>query len=147
LNGPAWAVASLLGIGRLRPAPGTWASAAVLPAVLLGPWGCLALGFGFSLAGLWAVSRLPAAREDPGWVVVDEAAGQCLALACLPAGTGWWGVLLAFALFRATDILKPGPIGWADRLEGSLGVMLDDILAGALAGAAILVLRGAGWAG
>lgn len=141
---PALLVATLLGVGRLRPAPGTWASAVVLPAALLGPWWCLALGISFSLAGLWAVSRLPEARKDPGWVVADEAAGQCLTLAALPAGASFWWVLAGFALFRAADILKPGPIGWADRMGGSLGVMLDDILAGLLAAAVLLALRGAG---
>jgi len=138
---PAMAVASLLGIGRLRPAPGTWGSLAVLPAALFGPWWCLALGVGFSLAGFWAVSALPEAREDPGWVVADEAAGQCLALTALPAGASFWWVLAAFAAFRLLDILKPGPIGWADRMKGSFGVMLDDVLAGLVAGAALLVLR------
>jgi phosphatidylglycerophosphatase A len=137
----AFAVASLCGVGRLRPAPGTWASLVVLPAALLGPWWCLAFGIAFSLAGLWAVSRLPEAREDPGWVVADEAAGQCLALAALPAGASFWWILAGFALFRAADILKPGPIGWADRMGGSLGVMLDDILAGLLAGAVLLGAR------
>lgn len=130
---PAVAVASLCGIGRMRLAPGTWASLAVLPAALLGPWWCLALGVGFTLIGLWAVSRLPEARQDPGWVVVDEAAGQCLALAALPAGASFWWVLAGFLLFRAFDILKPGPVGWADRMEGSFGVMLDDVLAGLMA--------------
>ncbi|HEY8614183.1 MAG TPA: phosphatidylglycerophosphatase A [Roseomonas sp.] len=141
------AVASLCGIGRLRPAPGTWASAAVLPAALLGPWWCLALGIGFSVAGVWAVSRLPEAQDDPGWVVADEAAGQCLALAALPMGASGWWVLAGFALFRAFDILKPGPVGWADRMSGNLGVMLDDILAGLLAASALLALRVAGAAG
>jgi len=137
-------VASLLGLGYLRPAPGTWASAAVLPAAMLGPWWCLALGIGFTLAGLWAASRLPEARDDPGWVVADEAAGQCLALAALPwdASIGW--VLAGFALFRGFDILKPGPIGWADRMGGPVGVMLDDVLAGLMAAAALVALRFAG---
>ena len=130
---PAVAVASLCGIGRMRLAPGTWASLAVLPAALLGPWWCLVLGVGFTLIGLWAVSRLPEARQDPGWMVVDEAAGQCLALAALPAGASFWWVLAGFLLFRAFDILKPGPVGWADRMEGSFGVMLDDVLAGLMA--------------
>lgn len=139
--GPAMAVASLCGLGRLRPAPGTWASVAVLPAALLGPWWCLALGVGFALLGFWAVSCLPEAREDPGWVVADEASGQCLALAALPAGASFWWVLAGFALFRVLDILKPGPVGWADRMEGSLGVMLDDVLAGLMAAG----LLGLGW--
>lgn len=129
------------GIGRLRPAPGTWGSAAVLPAVLLGPLPCLALALALGAAGWWALRREAEAAEDPGWVVVDESAGQLLALAALPAGAGWPGVALAFALFRALDILKPGPVGWADRQPGALGVMLDDVLAGAIAAALILLAR------
>ena len=138
-------VASLGGIGHLRPAPGTWGSAAVLPAALLGPLPCLLLAIAFAVSGLWAASRLSEARDDPGWVVVDEAAGQCLALACLPAGAPWWGVLLAFALFRILDVAKPGPVGWADRQEGATGIMLDDLIAGAMAGAALLAARAGGW--
>jgi phosphatidylglycerophosphatase A len=137
------AVATLCGVGRLRVAPGTWASLVVLPAALLGPWWCLALGITFCLGGFWAVSSLREAQEDPGWVVVDEAAGQCLALAALPAGASFWWVLAGFALFRAADIVKPGPIGWADRMGGSLGVMLDDILAGIFSCGVLLAARAA----
>ena len=144
----AKAVTTLGGLGRLRLAPGTWGSAAVLPAVLLGPLPCLLLALLLALAGIWAVRAVLGTETsmDPGWVVVDEGAGQLLALAALPAGAGWAGVLLAFALFRALDILKPGPVGWADRQPGVLGVMLDDLVAGALAGAVILLLRAA-WPG
>lgn len=134
-------MATLGGIGGLRPAPGTWGSAAVLPAAVLGPLPCLALAVLLGTAGWWALRREPAAADDPAWVVVDEGAGQLLALAALPAGAGWLGVALAFALFRAFDILKPGPVGWADRQPGAVGVMLDDVIAGAMAGAMILLVR------
>ena len=139
----AYAVATLGGIGRLRPAPGTWGSAAVLPAVLLGPWACLALSLLLTVAGYWATRRMLGddTAADPSWVVVDEGAGQVLALAALPAGVGAPGVLLAFLLFRLFDITKPGPVGWADRQHGARGVMLDDIIAGALAAALILLSR------
>lgn len=137
---PAMAVATLGGVGRLRPGPGTWGSLVVLPAALLGAPACLALAAATALAGWWAVGALPAAAEDPGWIVVDEAAGMLLALAALPAGGGWTGVALAFLLFRAFDILKPWPVSWADGLPGATGVMLDDILAGAMAGAVLIVL-------
>lgn len=61
-----------------------------------------------------------------------------LALTFLPPL--WWLVLLAFALFRLLDILKPGPIGWLDReVKGGLGVMLDDLLAGAVVGIVLYV--------
>jgi phosphatidylglycerophosphatase A len=129
-------VASLGGIGFLRPAPGSWGSAAVLPLAFAPAWVALLAAALFTAAGFWAIARLPTAGEDPGWVVVDEAAGQSLALACAPAGL--FGALLAFALFRAFDILKPGPVGWADRRPGAVGVMGDDLIAGALAGAILL---------
>ncbi|WP_376092184.1 phosphatidylglycerophosphatase A [Roseomonas sp. CCTCC AB2023176] len=64
----------------------------------------------------------------------------------LPSGGGALvGVVLAFALFRLFDIAKPGPVGWADRRAGAMGVMLDDVIAGAMAGAVIVAVRAAGW--
>lgn len=131
------AIASLGGIGFLRPAPGTWGSLAVLPLALLPGWVALLAALIFTAAGYWALTRLPETGSDPGWVVVDEAAGQSLALA---AAGGWLGVALAFALFRLFDIWKPGPVGWADRQPGPFGVMADDVIAGAMAGGAVLIL-------
>jgi phosphatidylglycerophosphatase A len=118
----------------------------MLPAVLLGPVACLALALAVALAGWVAVRGVLAqgGEQDPGWIVVDEAAGMLLALAALPAGAGWLWVAAAFALFRAFDILKPWPVSWADGLHGATGVMLDDVLAGALAGA-LLLLAGRLW--
>jgi phosphatidylglycerophosphatase A len=138
---PARFVATLGGVGLLRPAPGTWGSLLVLPVHWLGPWWCLGLAAVLELLGFWAVRRLPNAAQDPSWVVVDEGAGQLLALAALPFTTGWLGVPLAFILFRFFDITKPGPVGWADRHHGVAGVMLDDLCAGALAGLVLLALR------
>lgn len=140
---PAKAVATLGGIGLVRPAPGTWASAMVLPLAWLGPLPCLGLAALFLAAGFWAVRRLSreGAERDPGWVVVDEGAGQLLALAAIPAGAPGLWVVLAFLLFRIFDILKWGPVGWADRRKGSFWVMLDDLLAGAMAAGTILALR------
>ena len=57
------------------------------------------------------------------------------------------GLLLAFALFRLFDITKPGPIGWADRQPGALGIMLDDVLAGLLAALLLYAARRAGLEG
>lgn len=134
-------IASLGGVGHLRPAPGTWGSAVVLPVAWAGPWACLAVSVLCLGLGLWALRDR---TDDPGWVVIDEAAGQALALAALPAVAGWgfvaW-VLVGFALFRLFDIQKPGPIGWIDRQPGALGVMGDDMLAGAFA-AIVLVAAG-----
>jgi len=131
------AIASLGGIGFLKPAPGTWGSLAVMPLAVLPPWVALLAAAIFTGLGYWALTRLPETGADPGWVVVDEAAGQSLALA---AATGWLGVLLAFALFRLFDITKPGPVGWADRRKGAFGVMADDVIAGAMAAAVLLLL-------
>jgi phosphatidylglycerophosphatase A len=134
-------VATLGGIGRMRPGPGTWGSAVVLPLVALGPWACLALALVLTAAGFWAartVLREPA--EDPAWFVADEGAGMLLALAALPAAT-LPGAALAFVLFRLLDIAKPWPVSWADAQPGTVGVMLDDVLAGAIAGAVLLLIE------
>jgi phosphatidylglycerophosphatase A len=138
----ARAVATLFGIGRLKPAPGSWGSLAVLPAALLGPVACAALAVVVTLAGWVAVRAVLAegGEQDPGWIVVDEAAGMLLALAAAPAG--WIGAVAAFALFRAFDIGKPWPVSWADGLPGATGVMLDDVIAGAMAGAVLLLAGG-----
>lgn len=138
------AVATLGGIGRIRPAPGTWGSLAAMPAMLLGPAGAAILACLVGVLGWVAVRSVLADRpaDDPGWIVVDEAAGMLVVLAALPAGAGWVGAVAAFLLFRAFDILKPWPVSWADGLHGATGVMLDDILAGAIA-AALLLLVGA----
>ena len=136
-------IATMGGVGLLRPAPGTWGSALVLPLVLLGPLACLVLAAGFALAGVWAVGKVLAedVRADPGWVVIDEGAGQLLVLAALPATATGWGVVLAFLLFRGFDVYKIGPVGWADRRHGATGVMLDDLVAGGMGAAVILLLR------
>lgn len=139
---PALLVATVGGVGWLKPAPGTWGSLVVLPLALLGPAWALALGLLVWAVGWLAVREVLAGKptEDPGWIVVDEAAGMLLALAGLPAGAGWVGVGLAFLLFRAFDIVKPWPVSWADGLHGATGVMLDDILAGAIAAILLLIL-------
>ncbi|NNK79032.1 MAG: phosphatidylglycerophosphatase A, partial [Litoreibacter sp.] len=80
----------------------------------------------------------------------DEVAGQWIALlpvsvGAMHSGAGFWalwpGVLTAFVMFRLFDIWKPGPVGWADRKTGPVGVMLDDLIAGLLA--AIVVMAAA----
>lgn len=140
------AIASLFGAGLLRPGPGTWGSAAALVpgAVVLALAGPLTVAAGALLLaalGWWAVAREleRAAEPDPGWIVIDEAAGMWVALAGLPA-FGWAGAAAAFALFRLFDIAKPGPVGWADRQGGATGVMLDDVIAGAFAALVVAAL-------
>lgn len=137
---PALLVATLGGVGRLRPGPGTWGSALILPAAWLGPLPCLVLAVVFTAAGWWAAGKVLREGDDPGWFVADEAAGMTLTLAALPAAT-LPGVILAFALFRVLDIAKPWPISWADRQPGAFGVMLDDVIAGGLAALALLAFH------
>jgi phosphatidylglycerophosphatase A len=136
-------VSTMGGIGRLKPAPGTWGSLVVLPAALLGPVAALSLAILVTIIGFYAVREVlrDAPEQDPGWIVVDEAAGMLLALAGLSVGASIWGALIAFGLFRVFDILKPWPVSWADQQKGAFGVMLDDIVAGALAALVLILAR------
>jgi phosphatidylglycerophosphatase A len=136
-------IATMGGVGRLNPAPGTWGSLVVLPVALLGPLAAMLLAVLVTLIGLYAVREVlrDTPNQDPGWIVVDEAAGMLIALAGLSLGASIWGVLIAFGLFRILDILKPWPISWADQQKGAFGVMLDDIVAGALAALALILAR------
>jgi phosphatidylglycerophosphatase A len=115
----------------------------VLPVVVFGPVIALLLGLLVTLLGFFATREVlrDAPDEDPGWIVVDEAAGMLIALAGLTAEASIWGVLIAFGLFRIFDIFKPWPISWADQQSGAFGVMLDDIVAGALVAAALILAR------
>ena len=119
---------SLVGLGfglALAGAPFGPAAAAAITAVV-----CIA---GAPICG-YAARHL--GESDPARVVWDEIAGMMVAVLALPDGWYWWGA--AFVLFRAFDVLKPWPVGWLDRrVGGGLGIMLDDLAAGALAWAAV----------
>ncbi|MEJ1976474.1 MAG: phosphatidylglycerophosphatase A [Acetobacteraceae bacterium] len=132
-------VASGLGCGFLPRAPGTWGSLAALAMgaalLALSPWALPAGVVAATAAGLWAIPRAGGAA-DPGWVVIDEVAGMWLTMAPLPHPQPL-GLAVAFAVFRVLDITKPGPIGLMDRQHGAVGVMGDDLVAGA-AGAVII---------
>ena len=149
-------VATMFGLGHLRPGPGTWASVAALPLAwalhVLGGFAALSLAtVVLALVGWRAVAAelAGAENEDPSEFVVDEVVGQWLAIWPVSAGASllglpvtalWPGWLAAFLLFRFFDIVKPWPVGWADRRHGASGVMLDDIIAGALAGLGVVLL-------
>lgn len=136
---PAPLLASWFGVGLLPVAPGSWASLAALPVAwaIRGLWGEIGLGIATTLvfaAGWWAAAVVAAASDikDPRAVVIDEVAGQGLALLAAPPHLVTWA--LAFLLFRLFDIWKPWPVRWADRVvAGGLGIMLDDLLAGSYA--------------
>jgi phosphatidylglycerophosphatase A len=140
-------IATVFGIGRLKPGPGTWGSAAglVLAYPITGVAGSVGLLAGFlavTAAGIWASDRYAAqaGASDPSEVVIDEVAGLWLTLFFAPFTILDW--VIAFGLFRLFDIWKPWPISWADRrIKGGLGIMLDDLLAGLCAALAHFVLR------
>jgi len=125
-------------------APGTAGS--LLAALLFLPVrGCGVVAAAAAAAVLTAVS-FPAAAwgvrrwgRDPSRVTIDEMAGCWLA--CLAAPPGLPGVAAAFVLFRIFDILKPWPARRLDRMEGSAGVVLDDIAAGVMAALVLLAWR------
>jgi phosphatidylglycerophosphatase A len=89
--------------------------------------------------GIWAIGRI-SGRADPGWIVIDEFAGQWIAMLPLIVWPGVIGLIAAFGLFRLFDITKPGPVGWADRRHDAVGVMADDVIAGAIAAAILCVI-------
>lgn len=126
-----------LGAGLFPWAPGTMGTLVAIPLyLLLRPLpllGYLGVLLALFLLGVWACGKT--ARElgaqDPSAIVWDEILGFLLAMTAVPPGWPW--LLAGFALFRGFDILKPWPIGLLDkRLRGGLGIMLDDIAAGAL---------------
>jgi phosphatidylglycerophosphatase A len=143
-------LATGFGIGLLPGPAGTWGSLAALPgaALVAWLWGSIGLAVAAALVfalGCWAAGA--AARSsgilDPGFIVIDEVAGQFVAL--LPAPLDPLGFAAGFALFRLFDITKPFPAGWADRrIHGGFGIMLDDIAAGGYAALVMIVLARCG---
>ncbi len=152
-------ISIFFGVGHLRPAPGTWASAAATAlGVLFYRLGQFPLLFAATavatVAGFWACGRELRGRPgvDPSEIVIDEVAGQWTAL-LFPA-FGFWvmvpdatviapaGWITAFLAFRLFDIWKPWIIGRADRRTDPAGVMLDDLLAGVCAGLVTILLAG-----
>lgn len=137
-------IAAGLGVGYVPRAPGTAGSVlgVVISCILLAHGhGALVLGILVaSAAGLFVIPRTGMATKDPGWIVIDEIAGQMIAMLGLPWLTGS-GVLLAFLLFRLFDIRKPWPINIVDARRDTVGIMADDWIAGGFAAIVLLILR------
>ncbi len=151
------------GVGYLPLAPGTWGSLVGIGVYVIARAAGMKLFFdvgarynvnllqvyygviafevvvviAISLVGIWAASRTEAlsSQKDPGKVVIDEVAGQFIALLPVPFvfETAWWAAILAFVLFRFFDIVKPYPACKFESLHGGLGIMADDIVAGVYA--------------
>ena len=143
---PAHLIATWFGTGCLLKAPGTWGSLAALPfawaiASYGGSVALLVAAGGALAAGIWAsgVMERATGAKDPGKIVIDEVAGQWLTL--VPVAPDPLLYLIGFLLFRVADIVKPWPASWCDRnLSGGVGVMLDDIAAGAYAAVALCLI-------
>lgn len=139
---PAHFLALGFGAGLSPKAPGTAGTLVGFPLfwlLLASPYYWMWVGV-FLLVGIWAcgVTGRALGVHDHGGIVWDEVAAFLLVLPFAPPSLA--GYVLAFALFRLFDIWKPFPIGWLDaRVEGGLGVMLDDVLA---AGYSIVCLMG-----
>ena len=147
------------GVGLLRPAPGTWASAVAVALGLvihrIGHFPLLAVAtLVITIVGFWAVRHYTIGMSDPdrSEIVIDEVAGQWLAL-CFPSAGFWFagldaesfpypGWLAAFLFFRLFDVWKPWLAGRADRRTDPDGVMLDDLWAGLFAGIATIIAAG-----
>lgn len=154
LKKPSIWLATWFGCGFMRPAPGTWGSVGALPfgIILFAATGLI--GFITSIiivtiVGLWASDKFEKITQthDNKMIVIDEVAGQWIAL--LPVfyftGIDSLFIALAFGLFRFFDIIKPWPVSYFDRhVDGALGVMADDLVAGAFAA---LIISGGIYAG
>jgi phosphatidylglycerophosphatase A len=152
------------GVGFLPLAPGTWGSLVgvglhtglrgVLLAMLSPATGTNTLVISYAvvalelvgvvciaLIGIWAGSQTErlAGKKDPGKVVIDEVAGQMLALTAVPLAATTWSLVLAFVAFRFFDIVKPYPARRLESLESGLGIMADDIVAGAYAALVVAI--------
>ncbi len=139
-----WAtlIATFCGIGHLRPGPGTWASAATvvlwaaiayLTPLPLRTAVAIALALLVTLLGIPAATRVAraSATKDPQFVVIDEVAGQLIALVAVPLA--WKTFLAGFILFRAFDIIKPPPVRQLEKFPDGAGIVLDDVAAGIFA--------------
>lgn len=139
IHWPAFLLVTGFGSGLLPKAPGTWGSllaivvAWALPAdryttilvllIVCASIGCVALG---------AVGEKLLGRKDPESFVLDELAGQWLALLGAVQQDPLW-MAAGFVLFRMFDIRKPLGIARLQRLPGGVGILVDDLAAGALA--------------
>jgi phosphatidylglycerophosphatase A len=135
----ALAIATAGGAGFAPVAPGTFGSAVGLAIFFLTRhwplWTQLTGVLVVSVVGIWACGEAARhfQRHDPGQAVVDEVAGQWLSCLATVAAAGTAGLVTAFVLFRAFDIVKPWPVRRFESLPSGLGIMADDLAAGVYA--------------
>jgi phosphatidylglycerophosphatase A len=147
-----WAIATFFGAGLGKPGPGTWGSVATVLLWAAYAWLAHPTPHALLLALIIAIGvalllGIPAAtivaresgRKDPQFVVIDEVAGQAIALLFMPAN--WQGALVALALFRLFDITKPFPVRQLENLPEGWGIVFDDVAAGLYALGVASLLR------
>jgi phosphatidylglycerophosphatase A len=107
-----------------------WAALAHTLAPSLRTTVAIALAVAVTLIGIPAATRVArgSGAKDPQFVVIDEVAGQLVALIAVPLA--WKSFLAAFILFRAFDIVKPPPVRQLEALPEGTGIVLDDVAAG-----------------
>ena len=145
LTDPGHLLSLGLGTGLMPRAPGTWGSLLAIPLfVVIDPYGqvaYIAVVAALFCAGVYLAGRTARALgvHDHGAIVIDEIVGMLVTwIAIAP---GWFTVIAGFVLFRVFDIVKPWPIQRIDRdVEGGMGIMLDDLIAGAMAAVVLQVL-------
>jgi phosphatidylglycerophosphatase A len=135
----SWLIATFFYIGYMKPGPGTYASAATVllwwaaAHLIIASWlllVALCAAVAITLLGIppSTVVARESGREDPGFVVIDEVAGQMISLIGVPLS---WNYLIAgLILFRIFDILKPFPLRRLENLPEGTGIMMDDVGAG-----------------
>ncbi|MEQ8409512.1 MAG: phosphatidylglycerophosphatase A [Gammaproteobacteria bacterium] len=145
-SNPIHLLAFGFGSGLAAKAPGTFGTLAglllFLPLAMLPWYGYVLMLLVTTAAGIWICGRTAddLGIHDHGGIVWDEFVGLWITLFMVPMDWRW--ILAGFALFRLLDILKPWPIKWADKqVEGGLGIMLDDVLAGIMAALCLQAAR------
>ncbi len=144
VRAPLWAklAGTFFYAGRMKPGPGTWGSIAAVGlwrlfgGMIRPEWqiaSIIAAAAAVTAVGIPAATRVAreAGKEDPSHVVIDEVAGQLIAL--IGAPLHWSSLLAGLVLFRAFDITKPFPLRRLERLPAGTGIMLDDVGAGVYA--------------
>ena len=131
-------IATWFYVGKIKKAPGTWATFATVPLVFvfhkLGPFYNMTAVFILLLVGILAADyyEKKSKVKDNSEIVIDEVVGFLITMFWLPIT--WQAYFLGFILFRILDIFKPFPIGYLDRkVKGGIGIMADDIAAGLIA--------------
>jgi phosphatidylglycerophosphatase A len=148
----AWTIATFFGAGFGKPGPGTYGSVTTVllwgvyawlahptpRALLIALAAAIVLAIALGVPASTIVAR-ESGRKDPQFVVIDEVAGQSIALLFMPAN--WLGGLIALILFRLFDITKPFPVRQLENLPGGWGIVFDDVAAGLYALGVASLLR------